>query len=91
MRGNCNRPKHLKERRPGIPPGLIRNSKSSFYFTIKEKLRIDVGNHEHGATLRDENGRDVFVYYKFKDNDPRYFYEAVANRLSSAESEIAQH
>ena len=32
--------------------------------------------------MRDTKGREVFVYQRFKDNNPNLFYEAVANFLT---------
>lgn len=49
---------------------------------VKEKLRIDLRFEEQGALVRDDRGREVFVYKKFKDNDPNNFYKAVANLLT---------
>lgn len=49
---------------------------------MREKLRVELGFKEHGALMKDDQGREVFVYKEFKDNDPRNFYEAVANLLT---------
>lgn len=49
---------------------------------VKENLRVETGFKNHGAFFRDNQGREVFVYKAFKDNDPNHFYEAVANTLS---------
>jgi len=48
----------------------------------REKLRVDVSFRNQGAVLRDDQGREVFVYKEFKDNNPIHFYEAVANLLT---------
>ncbi len=49
----------------------------------KEKLCVAVGLKDQGALFRDDNGREIFVYKKFKNNDPSNFYETVANFLSN--------
>lgn len=49
---------------------------------VKEILRIEIGFKEQGALLRDDQGREVFVYKEFKNNDPAIFYETVANLLT---------
>jgi len=49
---------------------------------IREKLRLEIGFKEHGALVKDDQGREVFIYKEFKDNEPRNFYEAVANLLT---------
>ncbi len=48
---------------------------------IQEKLSVEIDTKEQGALIRNDQGREVHVYTKFKDNNPDYFYEAVANLL----------
>lgn len=50
---------------------------------VKERLRVGLQGKEEGVLLRDELGREVFVYKEFKNNDPHIFYTEVANVLTN--------
>lgn len=54
---------------------------------VKEKLRVGLKGKEEGVLIRDELGREVFVYSEFKNKDPNIFYTEVADALTNASLE----